>query len=155
MALGLDLTAAQVTGAMATTIAKVEPYHRIMGFASEFRDLGISANMSLSEVTKRVQDMNFGTTDCALPMTWAMQNKYEYDTFIVMTDNETYRGSVHPHMALQKYRQATGINAKLIVVGVAANDFTIADPSDAGMLDVVGADSNLPKLITEFSKGNL
>ncbi len=155
MAMGLDLTAAQVTGAMAATIAKVEPYHRIMGFAHEFRDLGISANMSLTEINQRVRDNNFGSTDCGLPMTWALKNRFEYDTFVVMTDNETYKGPVHPHVALEKYRQTMGINAKLIVVGVMGNNFTIANPDDAGMLDVVGADSNLPKLITEFSSGRL
>lgn len=155
MALGLDLTAAQVTGAMAATIAKVEPYHRIMGFSSEFRDLGISANMGLTEVMRRVKDQNFGSTDCGLPMTWALKNKFEYDTFIVMTDNETYAGSVHPHVAIERYRQKMGIDAKMIVVSVTGNDFSIANPNDSGMLDVVGADSNLPKLITEFSAGRL
>ncbi len=155
MALGLDLTAAQVTGAMAATIAKVEPYHRIMGFASEFRDLGISANMGLTEVMRRVQDNNFGSTDCGLPMTWALKNKFEYDTFVVMTDSETYAGAVHPHIAIERYRQKMGIDAKMIVVSVSGNDFSIANPNDSGMLDVVGADSNLPKLITEFSAGRL
>lgn len=155
MALGLDLTAAQVTGAMAATIAKVEPYHRIMGFSSEFRDLGISANMGLTEVMRRVKDQNFGSTDCGLPMTWALKNQFEYDTFIVMTDNETYAGAVHPHVAIERYRQKMGIDAKMIVVSIAGNDFSIANPNDSGMLDVVGADSNLPKLITEFSAGRL
>ena len=32
-----------------------------------------------------------------------------------------------------------------------ATDFTIADPTDPGMLDVVGFDSALPTLLTDFS----
>jgi 60 kDa SS-A/Ro ribonucleoprotein len=31
-----------------------------------------------------------------------------------------------------------------------ASEFTIADPDDPGMLDVVGFDSNTPQLIAEF-----
>lgn len=154
-ALGLDLSAAQVAGAMASVIAKTEPYYQIMGFADQFRDLGITANMNLYSVMKSVQMQNFGRTDCALPMQWAYQNNREFDTFIVITDNETWFGKVHPHVALQNYRNKTGIPARLIVVGVAANDFTIANPEDAGMLDLCGVDSNLPKLISEFSKGNI
>lgn len=153
--MGLDLSAAQVSGVMAATIAKTEKYYQIMGFATQFRDLGISANMTITEVMKKVQDNNFGRTDCSLPMTWALQNNQKFDTFVVITDNETYAGRVHPHVALQQYRKKTGINAKLIVVGVTSTDFTIADPNDSGMLDVVGCDANLPKLIAEFSKGNI
>ena len=33
-----------------------------------------------------------------------------------------------------------------------ANEFTIADPEDAGMLDVVGFDSAAPALIADFAK---
>lgn len=154
-ALGLDLTAAQVAGAMSLAIAKTEEKYQIMGFASQYRELGITASSSLQDAMKKVQNQNFGSTDCSLPMEWALKNKYKYDTFVVITDNETYAGRRHPHVALQDYRKKMGIDARLIVVGVAANDFTIADPNDRGMLDVVGADSNLPKLIAEFSKGNV
>ena len=44
------------------------------------------------------------------------------------------------------------INAKLVVVGMTASNFSIADPRDAGMLDVVGFDTATPKVISEFSK---
>jgi 60 kDa SS-A/Ro ribonucleoprotein len=155
MSLGLDLSAAQVSGAMAATIARTEPYYMIMGFANEFRDLGITAKMNLGEIMRRVQVQNFGQTDCGLPVTYAQTNKLEIDTFIIITDNETYAGRVHPHVALQRYRQKTGIAARMVVVSVTGNEFTIADPTDAGMLDVVGSDSNLPKLIAEFSKGKI
>jgi 60 kDa SS-A/Ro ribonucleoprotein len=31
-----------------------------------------------------------------------------------------------------------------------ATNFTIADPRDAGMLDVVGFDTNTPQMISQF-----
>ena len=43
-----------------------------------------------------------------------------------------------------------GIAAKLVVVGMVANVFSIADPQDAGMLDVVGFDTAVPSLIHDF-----
>ncbi len=43
--------------------------------------------------------------------------------------------------ALRDYRKKTGIAAKLVVVGMVSNGFSIADPDDGGMLDVVGFDA--------------
>ena len=53
------------------------------------------------------------------------------------------------------YRKKTGIPAKLIVVGMEANDFTIADPDDAGMLDVVGFDTTAPSVMSDFIREDL
>ena len=42
------------------------------------------------------------------------------------------------------------IPAKLIVVGMMATDFSIADPDDGGMLDVVGFDIATPQIMHDF-----
>jgi len=41
------------------------------------------------------------------------------------------------------------------MVGINSNGFTIADPEDAGMLDVVGFSTNTPSAITDFITGHL
>ena len=51
-----------------------------------------------------------------------------------------WAGKVHPHKALRAYRERTGIPAKLVVVGMTATGFSIADPDDGGMLDIAGFD---------------
>lgn len=155
LAMGIDLSCAQIAGAMAMVTARTEPYYAVHGFATTFRDLDISASMSLPNVLARMRGMTMGGTDCSLPMEHAIQNKLEVDTFVVITDNETYAGRRHPHIALQDYRQKLGINAKLVVMGVAATQFTIANPADRGMLDVVGADTNTPRVVADFSAGRI
>jgi 60 kDa SS-A/Ro ribonucleoprotein len=92
-------------------------------------------------------------TDCAIPMIAAQQQNWEVDTFIVYTDNETWAGGIHPSQALAEYRRAMGNNSSLVVVGMASNNFSIADPADPRMLDVVGFDTATPQVISEFSKG--
>jgi hypothetical protein len=52
---------------------------------------------------------------------------------------------------LTLYGKRTGIPAKLVVVGVASNGFSIADPDDAGMLDVVGFDTAAPQVMGQFA----
>ena len=39
---------------------------------------------------------------------------------------------------------------KAVVVGVTSNGFTLADPNDPGMLDVVGFDTSVPAVIADF-----
>jgi len=86
---------------------------------------------------------------------WALENKVAADAFVIYTDSETWAGAIHPAQALRQYRERTGIPARLVVVGMVANDFSIADPSDAGMLDVVGFDTAAPELIASFVRGEI
>ena len=86
-------------------------------------------------------------------MLWAARHNLNIDTFVVYTDNETWAGRISPCQALRDYRQKTGIQARLVVVGMVSNGFSIADPHDAGMLDVVGFDTSAPEAISNFSKG--
>lgn len=129
---------------------RTEPASYAFGFTSHFQDLGINANDRLAEVEKKVYHSNFGSTDCSVPMKHALQHKLEVDAFVVLTDSETYAGTPHPTVALDQYRQKTGRDAKLIVVGMVSNGFSIADPKDPGQLDIVGFDSNAPAIIADF-----
>ena len=65
------------------------------------------------------------------------------------------RDTSHPAQALRDYRRASGIDARLVVVGMVSNGFSIADPSDPGMLDVVGFDTATPQLVSDFARGEV
>lgn len=137
--------------AMALVTAAVEPVHQFLAFSHQVVPIEISPRQRLDDVCRAVSGLPFGRTDCAMPMLSALANNAEVDTFIVYTDSETWYGPIHPAQALQEYRRRTGINAKLIVVGMVSNGFSIADPNDPGMLDVVGFDTATPTVISEFS----
>jgi 60 kDa SS-A/Ro ribonucleoprotein len=100
-----------------------------------------------------VSDLPFGGTDCALPMLYATAREREVDTFVIYTDSESWAGDVHASQALGEYRQASGIDARVVVCAMVSNGFTIADPNDRGMLDVVGFDTATPQLISDFARG--
>ncbi len=85
-------------------------------------------------------------------MLYALEKRLKVDVFTVITDNETWAGTVHPVEALRRYRKKTGIAAKLIVVGMTSTGFSIADPNDAGMLDVVGFDAAAPAVMADFAR---
>jgi 60 kDa SS-A/Ro ribonucleoprotein len=152
-------TVAGVTGlkprvasaAMALVTAATESQHVIVAFSHEMVRVNISPRQRLEDVLQATDKLPFGATDCAMPMLWAMAQKVEADAFVIYTDSETWAGKeMHPVQALRAYRRQIGIPAKLVIVGMTSNGFSIADPNDAGMLDVVGFDTAAPRLIADF-----
>jgi 60 kDa SS-A/Ro ribonucleoprotein len=148
---GSVLSPREASAVMAMVTARCEESYQFMAFSQGFTPLPITATDSLNQVIQKMKGIPFNGTDCSVPMTWALEHKIPVETFVVYTDNETWAGKIHPFQALKNFRDKMGIPAKLIVVGMVSNGFTIADPSDAGMLDVVGFDSNAPALIADFA----
>ncbi len=147
---GSPLSACEAATAMAIVTMGTEKACTPMAFADGLRPLPLSGKMRLIDGLAHTRNVNFGGTDCALPMIHAQKHKLDVDVFVVYTDSETWYGKIHPAQALAEYRQSRGIGAKLIVVGMCANRFTIADPNDAGMIDVVGFDTSVPQAMREF-----
>jgi 60 kDa SS-A/Ro ribonucleoprotein len=156
------LSCREASAAMALVTAATEPQHRFVAFTagsypSQWPDLGsgltlltISPRQRLDDVVKSVSGLPFGGTDCALPMVEALKRRWAVDVFVVYTDSETWAGDIHPAQALRAYRERMGIAAKLVVVAMASSGFSIADPDDAGMLDIVGFDAATPQVIADF-----
>jgi 60 kDa SS-A/Ro ribonucleoprotein len=159
------LTPRVASAALALVTMNVETDCEVVGFtaksgASAWHDsaitkLKISPRQRLDDVIAYVDGLPFGGTDCALPMIFARKRKLAVDTFVVLTDNETWAGKIHPAQALREYREASGIAARCAVVGMTATSFSIADPNDPGMLDCVGFDTATPQLIADFAGGRL
>ena len=158
-----NLTPRMAAAAMAMAVARREPNHHLAAFASrsgintrnwqdaEMVPLDITARDSIADAVRKTQALPFGGTDCALPMLDALNRGIPVDCFVVLTDSETWAGRIHPRDALRKYREKTGLAAKLVVVAMVSNGFTIADPEDGGMLDVVGFDAAAPQIIADFA----
>lgn len=151
------VNAREGAAAMALVTATMENNVHIVGFsrAASYRDTNIvpvpiSAGQRLDDAVKAMADIPFGGTDCAAPVRYAIDNKLEVDKIVIYTDNETYGSGAHCFQLVQQYRKQFGRNLKLVVVGMVSNGFTIADPKDPGMLDVVGFDTATPALISSF-----
>lgn len=140
--------------AMAMVTARTEPEYVIGRFNQGLQLADISPRQRMDDILRWTRNINGGGTDCAMPMVYAEKNRIPVDTFVVYTDNETWAGYVHPFQALKSYRQKMGIPAKLVVVGMTATNFSIADSSDDGMLDVVGFSTDTPQVISDFSRGD-
>ena len=144
--------------AMMTLHAEGAENVHIYGFSNVFYNFNgkILPNMTIQQAIGAT-DVPFGATDCALPMTEArrmyLQTGIVFDVFCIYTDNETYAPNIHPQVALENYRKETGVDAKLIVIGMTANMLTIADPKDKNTLNLAGFDTATPELISMFVRG--
>lgn len=94
-----------------------------------------------------------GATNGAAIINLAIQEQLNVDAFVIITDNESWRGSKHPFQALQEYRAISGINAKMVVLSCVANGHSMCDPDDPNSIDIVGLDSSAPQLISSFIRG--
>jgi len=159
---GLD--ARMGSAAMALVTAATEPTYTMVGFSaapggyggqwgggdSGMTPVNITPRSRLDDVVKTMRAIPMGGTDCALPMKWALANKVPADVFVVYTDSETWASTPHPAQALRDYRDKMGIPAKMVIVAMTSNGFSISDPDDAGMMDVVGFDSSVPQIMSDF-----
>lgn len=169
MASGLPISCRDLSAAIGLVTVATEVECDVIGFTGGWgggryggrassgpvTELAISPRQRLDDVIRTISGLDFGSTDCSLPFQWAQQHGKLYDCFIVITDGETYAGTPHPFQALTEYRRKTGIDAKSIVVAMTSTGFSIADPSDPGMLDVPGFDSSVPSLISSFARGDI
>jgi 60 kDa SS-A/Ro ribonucleoprotein len=72
--MGSPLSAAEGAAALAMTTLRTERNWHVMAFADGLRPLPLTATMSLTDVLQMTRIVNFGGTDCALPMlhAWRM-----------------------------------------------------------------------------------
>ncbi|EFV12828.2 TROVE domain-containing protein [Segniliparus rugosus] len=158
---GLPISCREVSAALALVTAKTEAECEVVGFTGgDWRSgtatltrLAVSPRQRLDDALRAVSGLPFGPTDCALPMVWAQEQGLAFDVFQVYTDNETWFGQIHPHQALARYRERSGIDARLAVVALTATGTSIADPADPGQLDVSGFDSATPTVLAEWARG--
>lgn len=152
---GSPLTPRDAAAAMALVTAKTDPNYMVLGFSQGLTQLPISPRQRLDDVISMTSNLPFDGTDCAIPMIAADQQGWDFDAFVIYTDSETWAGRQHPMEALREYRQRRVSDAKLAVVGMVSNGFSIADPADMGSLDVVGFDQATPNLLSGFIRGDV
>ncbi|HLO97423.1 MAG TPA: TROVE domain-containing protein [Fimbriimonas sp.] len=145
---GLDCRSA--CGAMALITETRESAVTHLAFDTDVYKLDLSQSMRLDKVVKLLEKTGGGGTDCAAPIQYAIKHRIPVDAFVIYTDSETWEGHQHPSQAMNAYRNAMGIDAKLVVVAMASNRCSIGDPRDPRVLNVVGFDASVPGLISEF-----
>ena len=156
------LTCRDASIAMALLYLETETNVSAVAFSATLTDLlapssknQLRRGMTLQQALAATNGMAFSSTDCVLPIQHAIKHNILIDAFIIITDNETYAPNEHPQNALIRYRELTGIQAKLIVLGMTGNCFTIVDPTDRNTLNLAGFDTSTPEIASMFMRGEI
>lgn len=151
----VGLSCCEIATAMALVTAKAEYNYVIRGFATEFRDLGISRRDSFSTALAKASNQNFGGTDASVAYDWMIKQKFKADIICFWTDSESWAGQRHPSEALAEYRQKVNPEAKAVYITLAPYQITLVDPKDPLSWDLGGFDPGTPRIIQMLATGEL
>jgi 60 kDa SS-A/Ro ribonucleoprotein len=151
----VGLTCCEIATAMALVTAKSEQNYAIRGFATDFRDLRVTAKDSFRSALQKASNQNFGGTDASVAYDWMIQHKFKADIVCFWTDSESWAGRRHPSEALAAYRQKVNPDAKAVYVTLAPYRITLSDPKDPMSWDLGGFDPGTPRIIQMLATGEL
>jgi 60 kDa SS-A/Ro ribonucleoprotein len=114
-------------------------------FGTDWVNQTLTSRMSLTEVS-RIFKADLGGTDLAQTILNAPGG---LDAIVILTDNETWAGKQHAKVAWDTYRSHNP-KAKLVIASTAANCYSVGDPLDPSVLQVVGFDASIFKVIDGF-----
>ncbi len=161
---GRDFRKFQLTNAM--TFEEVAVASRITGWAGT--DLSLPMETAIKEFTsamdRKLSDAEkiefeaaktVGDTATIELIHKKLRYQGVYDAINIYTDNDLNSGRRLSVVALRAYRKLVGLPTKMVVMASTVTDFTIADPSDEGMLDLVGFDTQTPQVLSAFIRGDI
>jgi 60 kDa SS-A/Ro ribonucleoprotein len=126
----------------------------IATFHEGLRHLSVSVKDRFGSICQAVADQvrpaNAFRPVFSLAMEDARQRGALVNTFIFVVDKPTWPDDRSPGQALLDYRQATGISAKLVVIGTAADEGAIGNSMGLHQLHVAGFDASVPCAVAEF-----
>lgn len=150
----MPLSARMAAALLAMVTARTEDNYILRGFGDKMLDIGISPHDRIETVEKKMRQVDWNWTLCDLPMKDAMSRQEEVDAFVIYTDSETGGENVSD-VFVRYQRTMNKPEAKFIVNAMVANDFSIADPNNPDMLDVVGFSSDAPAVMSAFIRGEI
>jgi len=109
----------------------------------------LTPGMRLDHAVRGLSGFAFGGADCALPIRHALQHD------LASRPSSSIPTAIHGlgrSTPRERFASCSGtsIPAKLVVAGMVSKGFSISDPHDGGMLDVVGFDAAAPGVIADF-----
>lgn len=152
---GVRLPSCMEAGVMlAMVVSRRMPGSHMVAFSKGITDLDgiITPGMAFMDAMNALYDLPFSCTDCGAAVRYAMDHpRMGVENIVVVTDNETNYGTP-PMRLLRKYRQVIRKPAKLAVVAMTGDRFTVADPNDPHTADFAGFDAGMASALVDFCR---
>jgi 60 kDa SS-A/Ro ribonucleoprotein len=153
---GMPLTCLEACAVMAMAVGSSEPDVGYIGFDTRAWSLDISPRRRLDDNVKYLRSQVNGGTDVTQPIQMAIAKGIRADTFVILTDGETWAGRHgHPFQVMELYRNRVNPDARLVVCAMTSTGTSVVAPFDPLSLDVSGMDTAVPQIISNFSAGRI
>jgi 60 kDa SS-A/Ro ribonucleoprotein len=144
---GMKMSCAQLGMILAHTMLITEPRVDAICFDSLPSPYPFGKRHSLDTILNETP--SGGSTDCAIPLGWAIQQNLPVDAIVILTDNETWAGKSHSAKVLEVLRR-TRPNVKIIEIAMIAGCYSSFENNDPNILRIVGFDATVLTLMQEF-----
>lgn len=149
------LLACDIAAAMALVALNTEKHVQCLAFSTRVHlDFNLEKRMTIAAARAEMR-RHAGGTDLTVPYTHATKAKWDTDAYVLLTDNETWANNTAPEAELMKYRKTVNPKARNVIVSCTATGYSVGDPKDEGTLQVVGFDTDAPRIISEFVAGRM
>lgn len=151
-----QLTCVEACAVIAMVTGATEPDTGYIGFDTRAWSLDVSPRRRLDDNVKYLRSQIKGGTDVSQPIQMAIAKGIRADTFVILTDGETWAGRQgHPFQVMELYRKRVNPEARLVVCAMTATGTSVVAPFDERSLDVSGMDLAVPQIISDFSAGRI
>jgi len=150
----MQMNCAEAGAALVMMLVRSEPHVTTSAFSSTFEELDIRRDDNFETVMRKMSGKSFAGTRIDVPILEALKKKILVDTFLVITDNDMGIGR-KPSIVLAEYNKVMKTNARLATIGMVSNGFTIAEPNNPNMIDIVGFDTATLEIVRRFAQGEL
>ncbi|QZE10539.1 Ro-like RNA binding protein [Mycobacterium phage ScoobyDoobyDoo] len=150
-----SLSCLEACAVMAMVTGATEPDVGYIGFDTRAWSLDISPRRRLDDNLAYLRTQVRGGTDVSQPIQMAVAKGIKADTFIILTDGETWAGRKHVYQAMDLYRKRINPDARLAVCAMTSTDTSVVAPFDPLSLDISGMDLATPQILADFSAGRI
>lgn len=146
------LTPRDISAAMSMITCKTEDNVIVTAFSHELMEVeDDSWNGSIDKYIRYLKSFRFGSTDCSLPIIYAIQNSVPLDAIIVYTDSQHNTGNDTFTQSYNRYVNKMGIKPKVIVVAATGNFYSLL-PEGPNFYNIQGFSADTPHTISWILK---
>ncbi|XP_054709604.1 RNA-binding protein Ro60-like [Uloborus diversus] len=120
---------------------------------TEFVSVDVNDKMTLNDIVEQLNEVKPGPVQLSAPISWALQKKKPFDSFLVFSDALKCSLEDECAAALKEYKETLHLpDTRFIMCSL--NDRKSAFPLDKlDMLNIIGFNVNLLKIIQDFTSG--
>ena len=151
-----NMTGREAAAAIGLVYAKTNPTTHMIGFATQAQEIGFSTMTRIDDVIKWIETYGIANgTDCGVPFQYAIENEWDIDGVLMITDNQSWAGSRHASIAKKRLEAKLGHPVKWVNIQTTVQGSQIQDPRDKDGMEMAGFSPDFMPVANAFFRGEI